>query len=60
MGAFPSSVQIGKYSGSSQKHELHVKCVKVCQLNAKIRPSALWSTANVSAQKIRLEVGFVV
>ncbi len=27
---------------------------------AKIRPSALWSTANVSAQIMRLEVGFVV
>ncbi len=35
MGAFPSSVQIGKYGGSSQKHELHVKCVKLCQLNEK-------------------------
>lgn len=35
MGAFPSSVQIGKYGGSPQRYELRIKCVKLCQMNDK-------------------------
>ncbi len=60
MGAFPSSVQIGKYGGSSQNTSFTLSALNCVNWMTKIRPSALGSTANVSAQIMRLEVGFVV
>jgi len=48
MGAFPSSVQIGKYGDACQRHELHVE---QCQMNDKNKTVCSGGQLRMSVRK---------